>query len=146
MSVTIAARADLVWSVMSDVRGWPEWTPSVRRVDVLDERPLEVGSRVRLRQPKLPPTVWRVTAYAPGESFVWQAAAPGVTTTAGHRIDRHADGRTTATLSVVQQGPLAGLMWRLIGGLTRRYVDLEAQGLKRYCETAANGTAPKTDS
>src|SRR5690606_31766543 len=130
----ISAPAELVWSVLSDVRRWPEWTASVRQVEPLDGRPLEVGSRVRVRQPKLPPAIWRVTAHTPGESFVWQAGVPGLTTTAGHRIDHHADGRTTATLSILQSGPLAGLMWRLTGSLTRRYVDLEAQGLKRRCE------------
>ena len=58
MSVTfdVQASADRVFSVLQDVERWPEWTMTA--VKKMDDGPLVVGSKVRVRQPKLLPAVW----------------------------------------------------------------------------------------
>ena len=38
-------------------------------------------------------------------------------------------------LRLVQTGPLAAPVWLLMGRLVRRYVDLEAEGLRRRAES-----------
>jgi uncharacterized membrane protein len=138
--VDIAAGEDVVWAVLVDVERWPEWTSSIRRVQRLDEGSFDVGSRVRIVQPMLPPAVWRVTTFAPGRGFAWTSRATGLTTVADHRIAAASDG-VVVTLSIAQDGPLAGLFGALSGRLTRRYVDTEARGLKARCESAAAGPA-----
>jgi uncharacterized protein YndB with AHSA1/START domain len=85
-SVRIDAPPEKVWRVLTDVERWPEWTPSMTRVERLQTGPLQVGSTARIKQPKFPPTVWRVTELEPGRSFSWAAGGPGVATVGGHRM------------------------------------------------------------
>jgi hypothetical protein len=78
--------------------------------------------------------VWRVTALAPQESFTWTARDRGVTTVARHVVKPREDGKTQALSQLQQSGPFAFVARLLFGRLIRRYLDLEAQGLKRRCE------------
>jgi uncharacterized protein YndB with AHSA1/START domain len=133
-SITIDAPAQRVWSVMTDVERWPEWTASVTRVERLDTGPFGVGSRARIRQPKLPTTIWTVSDLQPERSFAWTAGASGVTTVAEHEITPGPGGGVTVTLSIRQSGLLSPLLALLASGLTRRYIRMEAEGLKRRAE------------
>jgi uncharacterized membrane protein len=135
-SVRIDATAEAVWAVWVDVERWPEWTASMASVRRLDSGPLGVGSRAKVKQPKLPATVWQVTEMEPDRSFVWVASNPGVRTTASHRVTPGSAGAgpVTATLFLEQAGPLARVVDLLLGGLTRRYLRMEADGLKARAE------------
>lgn len=134
-AIEIDADQERVWEVMTDVERWPEWTASVERAERLDDGPLRVGSRARLKQPRFPPVVWDVTELEPGQSFAWTAKSPGVTSVGRHRAVPRTGGGVTVTLSLEQSGPLAPLLALFTAKLTRRYVDTEARGLKRRCET-----------
>ena len=133
-SVGVAAAADRVWAVLVDVERAPEWTASMTDVKLLGDGPLAVGSRVRIKQPRLPPVVWEVTNLEPGRSFSWRAGGPGFTTIGEHRVTAEGPGRATATLGIRRSGPLAGVANRLFGKVDRRYVSIEAEGLKRRSE------------
>lgn len=134
-SIDIDAPAERVWEVLSAIQRWPEWTASMTKVEPLSDGPLAVGSRARVRQPRLPPVVWTVTDLSPGRSFSWESRTPGAVSTAVHEIEPTADGAASrVTLGVEQDGPLGRLVGRLLGGLTRKYVDMEAAGLKRRAE------------
>ncbi|MBG6067131.1 SRPBCC family protein [Micromonospora ureilytica] len=130
----IAADAEQVWAVLVDVPRWPEWTASVTRAERGESGPLAVGATARLTQPKLRPAVWRVTELTERREFVWVSQAPGVRTTGEHRLLPTPDGRTRVELVINQSGPLAGLIGWLYGELFRRYVRMEADGLRRRCE------------
>ena len=127
----IDAPVEPVWDVLYDVARWPEWTPTVDSVERLDDGPFAVGSRARLRQPKLPRAEWEVTEVTQvmdGRSFTWEARGPGMRTIARHEVVPDADG-STVTLSIEQTGPMgavAAFVWRR---LTQRYIELEAESL-----------------
>lgn len=133
-SVEIEATPELIWPVLIDVERWPEWTPSMRRVERVDEGEFGVDSRVRIKQPRLPAVIWRVTAFEPGRSFSWIARGAGMTTVADHRLAAGPTGATVVTLSIHQSGPLAPVLALFTERLTKRYVLMEAGGLKARSE------------
>jgi hypothetical protein len=104
---------------------------SVRR---LDDGPLAAGSRVRVEQPRIPPTEYVVTELEPSRSFTWVATGPGVRTTARHLLEELGTGTTRVTLAVEQAGPVGVVMGRFYRGLTDRYLTAEAEGIKARCE------------
>jgi len=136
VSVEVAAPAAKVWAVLAAVERWPEWTASVTSVRRLDGGELAVGSRARIRQPGLPAAAWRVTALEPGRYFEWEARSPLLRTIAGHRVGASVSGGSAVRLSLRQTGPLSWLLGFWLAKVSRRYVEVEAQGLRRRCEGA----------
>jgi uncharacterized membrane protein len=136
---SVDAKADLAsaWIAITDVRTWPRWTASVTSVELLDDGPLRLGSRARVRQPRMQPLVWQVTAFQDEREFTWTTTSPGVRTVGRHLISRNPDGSTRITLELYQTGMLAGVLGALLGRRTVRYLGLEAAGLKAASEAAA---------
>jgi uncharacterized membrane protein len=134
-TIDVAAPARQVFDVYTDVERRPERADSVTSIERLDDGPLRVASRARVRQPMLPATVWEVTELVPGERFSWVARSPGVVTTGIHIArdsDRAGVSEVTAALEVL--GPLGPVVRFLSRRLTRRYVDAEVRGIKQRCE------------
>ncbi|WP_439677768.1 SRPBCC family protein [Embleya sp. MST-111070] len=134
-SIRIEATAERVWEILMDVERWPTWTASMSEVRRLDREPFGVGSRVRVKQPRLPATQWVVTECEPGRSFTWTSRSGGVTTHADHRI--RVDEGVTVELILRQSGLLTPLIGLIAGKLTRRYLRMEAEGLKERAERDA---------
>src|SRR5262249_12587397 len=97
---------------------------------------LRVGSRARVKQPGIPPMTWQVDELRDREVFTWSAASPGGRTTGIHRLSTNPDGTTEITLEIEQHGPPAGIVNLLTGSRTRRYLGLEAAGLKAAAESS----------
>ena len=135
-TIDIAAPPERVWEVMSDLERWPEWTQSMSRVERLNDRPAGVGSRVRVKQPRLAAAVFDITSWNPPRGFDWVARNPLVTAVARHDIAPSAGG-SRVTLSVTFSGPLGGVIAWVYGSLTQRYVQMEAEGLRRRAEQPA---------
>mgnify|MGYP002620563663 CR=1 FL=1 len=127
------------WAALAAVSTYPQWTASMQAVEPLDGPDLRVGHRFRIRQPGLPVTVWRVSEVTEGRSFEWEAHAPGVHTVAYHRLEPLPTGGTRITIGIRQQGPLARLVGLLTAAKTRRYLALEAAGLKAAAEAVPVG-------
>ncbi|SEH88837.1 Polyketide cyclase / dehydrase and lipid transport [Mycolicibacterium rutilum] len=142
--IDIDAPADLVWTVFSDVERWPEWTASVTRLVALDGPGLEVGRRFAIKQPRMPRLVWAVTEMVPGASWTWEQRSPGGLTIARHDVAAASATATRIDQRLEQRGPVGALVGALVRSMTRRYLDLEAAGLKARCEQLhhADGSAP----
>lgn len=135
--IDIDAPPATVWAVLSEVERWPEWTASMREVAWIEGGSLSLGASARVRQPGMPPLVWTVCELTPGRSFTWRNASAGLTTSGGHLIEPLGDNGARLILRVSQTGPLASLAALLSGAQTRRYVRMEAEGLKRTAEARA---------
>lgn len=133
-SVEIAAPAAVVWTVFSDVERWPDWTASIERVVPLDGSTLAVGHRFSIKQPRLPKLVWQVAELVPGASWSWSNAGPGARALAVHEVIAHGPERTLVRQRFEQHGPIGSVVGRLFAGMTRRYLRMEADGLRAACE------------
>lgn len=129
MEIEVDAPAGALWAALTDVQSWPDWTPTVTSVERLDDGPLAVGSRTRIKQPRMAAIVWEVRTMDAGREFTWVGRSPGVLTAGGHLLTTVGE-RTRLTLSITHTGPLAGLIGRLTRSRTRRYLIREAEGLK----------------
>jgi len=132
----VDATAEQLWAAVADPASWPEWTASMTSVELLDAR-LAPGARARVVQPGLPPSLWTVTRFVPGESFVWSTTSGGVTTTGSHTVRALDGGRSRVELGLEMRGLLAPVLRLLLGGRFRRYVTMEADGLKAAAEAVA---------
>jgi len=134
----INASAELVWATLRDVERWPEWTPTVTSVRLRTPLPLAVGSRAVIRQPKLPPALWRIVELDDSlRSFAWVNSAPGVRVVAKHSVVPFGE-RSRLTLSLRFEGLLAGILGFATRKLNNRYLAMEAQGLKSRVERLRN--------
>jgi hypothetical protein len=126
--------------VLTDVERWPESSASVTSVRRLERGSLGRGSRARIKQSKLPVLVWTVTEIEPLSHFTWCTTTLGVTTTARQVLTPAPDRRVTVTLSIERSGVLAWLTDLFYAGMTRRYLTMEIEGLKRVCESGSSAT------
>jgi uncharacterized protein YndB with AHSA1/START domain len=142
-SIEIGAAPETVWAVFVDVERWAEWTASVERIVALDGPGIEVGKRFEIKQPRFPKLVWEVTEVDPGVSWTWRARSLGATTIATHDVVAQDGGRTLVRQRIDQQGPIGVALGVLLRGLTKRYLQLEGQGLKaRSEERRRQGSSP----
>ena len=85
-SIVIDAPQQRVWDVLSDLEAWPERIETVELVELLTPTPLGEGSRVRLKQPRLPEGTWEVTVWDAPSYFEYRQHGGGVTIVGGHRV------------------------------------------------------------
>ena len=135
-SIEIDAPQPRVWDVLTDLEAWPQRIETVDVVELVTPAPLGVGSRVRLKQPRLPEGIWEVTVWDAPSFFEYRQRSTGVTSVAGHRVEALAEGRSRLTLNLEMRGPLVAVVAVFFRDLTNRYMTLEAQGMKRAAESA----------
>jgi Polyketide cyclase / dehydrase and lipid transport len=134
ISTDIRAESKSVWATLVDVERWPEWTRSVDRVERLDDGEFGIGSRARIRQPRIPVAIWKVTEFESGRSFTWVSEAFGIRSVGTHVVEPRGEGTVSLILTIVQTGWLARLVRSRAEKTAREYLAMEAQGLKRRCE------------
>jgi uncharacterized membrane protein len=135
-SIDVDAGQQRVWDVLSDLEAWPQRIETVEVVELLTPTPVGKGSRVRLKQPRLPEGTWDVTVWNAPSYFEWRQKSGGVTNVAGHRVEALEEGRSRLILTLDMRGLLVPIVALFYKGLTNRYMTMEAQGMKRAAESA----------
>lgn len=133
-SIEIAAPPTRVWSVLTDIERWPEWTASIEAVERIDRGRFGRESAARITQPKLQPALWQVTSFEDGKGFVWESHQPGQHSVANHQLETLESGGTRVTLAVDLSGVFITLLTPFIRGTVRKYLNWEAEGLKAHVE------------
>jgi uncharacterized membrane protein len=134
-SADVDALQQRVWDVLSDLEAWPQRIETVDAVELLTPAPVGDGSRVRVRQPKLPEGTWEITVWDAPSFFEFRQQSGGVTTVAGHRVEALEEGRSRLTLTLEIRGLLVPILGRFYRDLTNRYMRIEAEGIKRAAES-----------
>ena len=70
----------------------------------------------------------------PGAAWTWVQRSPGGLTVARHEVIPESDRRTRVRQEIDQRGPVGALVGLFMRGMTRRYLALEADGLKTRSE------------
>ncbi len=132
-SRVMTATPEAVWAVLSDVRRWAQWLPTIDSLEPLDPAtPDGVGAAYRISQPRLRPAVWTLTSWQPAgprREFTWESKQPGVTTVGTHVVAATPDGGCEVTLGIEMSGPLAPVVRAVYGRLTVSYLATEARAL-----------------
>jgi carbon monoxide dehydrogenase subunit G len=133
-SISVNATPERAWEVMKDVERWPEWTPSMSKVELLQPGEVQVSAKVRITQPKFPSAVWTVTKVEPNRYLEWRSTSPILTSTGEHRIEPEGDG-CRLTLAIEQTGLLVPVLKLFYEKTILAYLDLEAKGFKARAES-----------
>jgi uncharacterized membrane protein len=134
-SIEVDAPQQRVWDALSALESWPQRIETVETVELLTPAPITEGSRVRLKQPKLPEGIWDITVWDAPSYFEWVQKTGGTMSVAGHRVEALGEGRSRLTLTLEMRGFLIPLIALFYKKLTNRYMDLEAEGMKRAAES-----------
>ena len=139
VSVVIEAEPEKVWAEIVDVERWHEWTESITSIELLSDGPLHEGSRARVKQPRLLTATWEVTEIDDGHGFTWESTVRGLHSFGVHGVEP-VPGGAKATLALEQRGILATLASPFTRPMVRKYVEMEAAGLRqRVLDRASAG-------
>lgn len=135
-TIDIAAPAERVWELTLDVERWPQLTPTITKVERLDDGPMAIGSQARIKQPAQGARVWTVNTLEPRRRFIWSTKVMGSRMTGGHQLTETADG-TRNHLTVDIDGPLAPVLGLLLRRPILNAITKENEGFKRAAEASA---------
>lgn len=124
-----------MWELTLDITRWPEWTPTIARIELLEPSvPLGLGSRARIQQPGQPALVWTVTAIEPPSLFQWETRLPwGLQMTGAHRIQPCAGGCVNE-LDLQLRGPGSWVLGVLCAPLLYLALYLENRGFRQAAQ------------
>jgi len=130
-SIVINAPPEKVFALVDNLEDWPQWIPSIEKIEKVSEGPLKEGSRIRVTA-KSGVTVkllMTITEFIPGQRGVMQGKVLGTRMTRYYTFERIEQG-TKLTAGGEVKGPLAFLVRR--GG--QRLSEEIVQAAKRKIE------------
>ena len=138
IAVDIDTCPDHVWAVLTDVTRWPRWTSAVRDATLVGGGGLTLGGVVRLRAPRLPERVWRVSELHPRRRRI-TLSDEGLGARASVRFALVAPQGDAARTRVTVVHERAGWIGATVARLTARTIEAHLQtlavDLKKHCET-----------
>jgi uncharacterized membrane protein len=131
-SIDINAPAEKVWALVDKLEEWPQWMPSIKKIERLSKEPLTVGSQLSVTAEVSGLTVtllMTITEFVPQRSVVLEGKALGTKLTRFYTLEP-VNGKTKVTIGGDASGALAWLARR--GG---QEVSAEiAQAVKKKVE------------
>lgn len=131
-TIDVNAPVKKVWTLIDKLEEWPQWMPSIKKIEVISKGPLMVGSQLSVKAKVSGLTVtllMTITEFVPERIVVMKGKALGTNLTRFYNLEP-LDGRTKVTLGGQVSGALAWLARR--GG--QAVSDEIAQAAKQRIE------------
>lgn len=137
-STTIAATPETIWAILTDASRYPEWDPTVDRIEGRIAPGEKITAYTKLSPGRAFPV--KVAEFVPGQRMTWASGMPfglfkGART---FTLTPRGDGSTAFDLREVFSGPLLGLIGRSIPNMNGAFEQFAA-GLKRRAEQSGTG-------
>ena len=113
-SIDINAPAEKVWALVDKLEEWPQWMPSIKKIERLSKGPLTVGSQLSVTAEVSGLTVtllMTITEFVPQRSVVLEGKALGTKLTRFYTLEP-VNGKTKVTIGGDVSGALAWLARR----------------------------------
>ena len=113
-SIEIDAPLDKVWALIDRLEEWPQWMPSIKKIEKVSEGALAVGSRlsVTAKVSGLRVTLlMTITEFVPERTVVMQGKTLGANLTRFYNMGS-VNGKTKVAIGGDVSGPLAWLVCR----------------------------------
>jgi carbon monoxide dehydrogenase subunit G len=134
-SIEIDAPAEKVWALIDKLEEWPQWMPSIKKIERVSQGPLTVGSQLSVTAKVSGLTVtllMTITEFVSERNVVMEGKALGTKLTRFYTLEP-VNGKTKVTIGGDVSGALAWLACR--GG---QKVSAEiAQAAKKKVEGSA---------
>jgi hypothetical protein len=134
-TTTIEASPEVIWAILTNAAGYPEWDPGVDRIEGRIAPGEKITAFTKLNPGRAFPA--KVTEFLPGRKMTWTGGMP-LGLFKGERtftLAPQSNGATEFTLREVFSGPLLPLIGRSLPDLNATFEQFAA-GLKRRAEHA----------
>jgi uncharacterized membrane protein len=108
-SIDINAPAQKIWALIDKLEEWPQWMPSIKKIERLSKEPLAVGSQLSVTAKVSGFTVtllMTITEFIPERTVVMQGKALGTNLTRFYNLEP-VNGKTKVTIGGEVSGALA---------------------------------------
>jgi len=113
-SIDINAPAEKVWTLIDKLEEWPQWMPSIKKIERFSKEPLTVGSQLSVTAKVSGLTVkllMTITEFVPERNVVMQGKTLGTNLTRFYNLEP-VNGKTKVTIGGDVSGALAWLARR----------------------------------
>jgi carbon monoxide dehydrogenase subunit G len=113
-SIDINAPVDKVWALIDNLEKWPQWMPSIKKIERISKGPLAAGSQLSVTAKVSGLTVtllMTITEFVPERNVVMEGKALGTKLTRFYTLEP-VNGKTKVTIGGDVSGALAWLACR----------------------------------
>jgi carbon monoxide dehydrogenase subunit G len=113
-SIEIGASAEKVWALIDKLEEWPQWMPSIKKIERVSQGPLAVGSQLSVTAKVSGLTVtllMTITEFVPERNVVMEGKALGTKLTRFYTLEP-VNGKSKVTIGGDVSGVLAWLACR----------------------------------
>jgi uncharacterized membrane protein len=108
-SIDIDAPAERVWALVDKLEDWPQWMPSIKKIEMISQGPLAAGSQLSVTAKVSGLTVrllMTITEFVPERNVVLEGKALGTKLARFYTLEP-VNGRTRLTIGADISGALA---------------------------------------